>query len=163
MRIIVFSLLCLLFCPIGAQRPRVLISTDIGGTDPDDNQSMIHLMMYSDLFQIEGLVSSPSFGNGSKEEILRMIDLYAKDYPQLKQHNTQLMSPESLRLLCKQGRRGLMPYIGYGESTEGSEWIIQQARKANHGVAALNLSNTAVAGPFTDRQMNATPFLFIAS
>ena len=84
MRIIVFSLLCLLFCPIGAQRPRVLISTDIGGTDPDDNQSMIHLMMYSDLFQIEGLVSSPSFGNGSKEEILRMIDLYAKDYPQLK-------------------------------------------------------------------------------
>ena len=129
MRIIVFSLLCLLFCPIGAQRPRVLISTDIGGTDPDDNQSMIHLMMYSDLFQIEGLVSSPSFGNGSKEEILRMIDLYAKDYPQLKQHNPQLMSPESLRLLCKQGRRGLMPYIGYGESTEGSEWIIQQARK----------------------------------
>lgn len=25
-----------------AQRPRILISTDIGGTDPDDNQSMAH-------------------------------------------------------------------------------------------------------------------------
>lgn len=47
-------------------KPRIIVSTDIGGTDPDDNQSMVHLMMYSDLFQIEGLVSSPSFGNGCK-------------------------------------------------------------------------------------------------
>ena len=47
------------------QHPRVLISTDIGGTDPDDNQSMTHLLMYSDLFDLEGLVSSPSYGDGS--------------------------------------------------------------------------------------------------
>ena len=79
------------------ERFRVLISTDIGGTDPDDNQSMIHLMMYSDLFQLEGLVSSPSFGNGSKQELLRMIDLYAQDYPQLRKHNFKLMSPKALR------------------------------------------------------------------
>ena len=111
------------------ERPRVLISTDIGGTDPDDNQSMIHLMMYSDLFQLEGLVSSPSFGNGSKQEILRMIDLYAKDYPQLKKHTPRLMSPKALRKLCKQGRHGLMPYKGYAEPTEGSQWIIRCARK----------------------------------
>lgn len=67
-------------------KPRVLISTDIGGTDPDDNQSMAHLLMYSDLFNLEGLVSSPSYGEGSKEEILRMIDLYEKDFPKLQQH-----------------------------------------------------------------------------
>ena len=112
--------------------PRVLISTDIGGTDPDDNQSMIHLMMYSDLFQLEGLVSSPSFGNGSKQELLRMIDLYAKDYPQLQKHNPKLISPKSLRRLCKQGRRGLMPYKGYSEPTEGSEWIVRCARKKSN-------------------------------
>ena len=47
-------------------KPRVLISTDIGGTDPDDNQSMAHLLMYNDLFELEGLVSSPSYGSGSK-------------------------------------------------------------------------------------------------
>ena len=69
------------------EKPRVLISTDIGGTDPDDNQSMVHLIMYSDLFNLEGLVSSPSFGSGSKEEILRMIALYEKDYPKLKKKN----------------------------------------------------------------------------
>ena len=61
------------------QRHRILISTDIGGTDPDDNQSMTHLLMYSNEFDIEGLVSSPSFGEGNKEEILRMIDMYEKD------------------------------------------------------------------------------------
>ncbi len=27
---------------------RVIISTDIGGTDPDDFQSMVHLLVYSD-------------------------------------------------------------------------------------------------------------------
>ena len=82
-------------------KPRVLVSTDIGGTDPDDNQSMIHLLMYSDLFELEGLVSSMSFGNGSKEEIVRMIDLYAKDYPQLKKRNAALMSPDAPDIVPK--------------------------------------------------------------
>jgi hypothetical protein len=39
-----------------AERFRVLVSTDIGGTDPDDNQSMAHLLMYSNEFDLEGLV-----------------------------------------------------------------------------------------------------------
>ena len=34
-------------------KPRILISTDIGGTDPDDNQSMTHFLMYSHLFNTE--------------------------------------------------------------------------------------------------------------
>ena len=31
------------------QRPRVIVSTDIGGTDPDDFQSMVHFLVYSDM------------------------------------------------------------------------------------------------------------------
>ena len=57
----VFLLLCLLLNqlfllgqnPVPV-KPRVLISTDIGGTDADDNQSMAHLLMYSDYFNLEG-------------------------------------------------------------------------------------------------------------
>ena len=112
-------------------KPRILISTDIGGTDPDDNQSMTHLMMYSDLFDIEGIVSSPSYGTGSKEEILRMIDLYEKDYEKLSAHAPALMSPDELRKVCKQGRRGAAPLAGYDEPTEGSNWIIDCARRAD--------------------------------
>ena len=76
-----------------SEKYRILVSTDIGGTDPDDNQSMAHLLMYSDRFDIEGLISSPSFGKGSKEEILRMIDLYEKDFKKLQANNQKLMTP----------------------------------------------------------------------
>lgn len=110
-------------------KPRILISTDIGGTDPDDNQSMAHLLMYSDKFIIEGLVSSPSYGNGSKEEILRMIDLYEKDLPKMRQHKKELATPADLRKVTKQGVRGSAPYAGYTKATEGSNWIITCAKK----------------------------------
>jgi hypothetical protein len=59
-------------------KPRIVVCSDIGGTDPDDFQSMIHLLMYADKFKVKGLISSP-FGNGRKEHFLRMIDLYEKD------------------------------------------------------------------------------------
>ncbi|WP_240163441.1 nucleoside hydrolase-like domain-containing protein [Spirosoma taeanense] len=105
------------------------MSTDIGGTDPDDNQSMAHLLMYSDRFNLEGLVSSPSYGEGSKAEILRLIDLYDKDLPKLKKHVKDFPAPDALRAVCKQGRHGAAPYVGYATATEGSNWIIQCARK----------------------------------
>ena len=31
------------------ERYRVIVSTDIGGSDPDDFQSMVHYLLYSDL------------------------------------------------------------------------------------------------------------------
>lgn len=111
------------------QRQRVLVSTDIGGTDPDDNQSMAHLLMYTDRFDLEGIVSSPSYGEGNKEEILRMIDLYEKDLPVLGRHIGGLMSPDSLRAITRQGRKGAAPYCGYTTPTEGSEWIVECARR----------------------------------
>lgn len=110
-------------------KPRILISTDIGGTDPDDNQSMIHLLMYNELFDIEGLVSSPSYGDGNKEEILRTIDLYEKDLPKLKEHKQGFATPEYLRSVAKQGRHGGAPFKGYSTATEGSDWITKCARK----------------------------------
>jgi hypothetical protein len=127
-------LLCLIASSLRAQqpvpvKPRVLISTDIGGSDPDDNQSLTHLLMYSDKFQIEGLVSSPSYGQGSKQEILRMIDLYEQDLPKLAQHQKGLATPRHLRSVTKQGRQGNAPYAGYTTATEGSEWIITCARR----------------------------------
>lgn len=110
-------------------RPRVIISTDIGGTDPDDNQSMAHLLMYSDCVDLEGLISSPSYGKGNKEEIFRMIDLFEKDLPMLNKHIEGLMAPDSLRAITKQGRRGISPYCGYSTPTEGSQWIVECARR----------------------------------
>lgn len=111
-----------------ALKPRILISSDIGGTDPDDNQSMIHLLMYANLFQIEGLVASP-YGNGRKANFLEMIDLYEKDLPSLKEHATGFPDPDSLRVICKQGAIPNAPFKGFDKPTEGSEWIIRCAKK----------------------------------
>lgn len=136
MRIIALLMLPALSCGVdllaqdaGIDKPRVLISTDIGGTDPDDNQSMAHLMMYSDMFDLEGIVSSPSYGSGSKEEILRMIDLYEQDFSKLMAHAPDLMTPDALRTISKQGRRGSAPLAGYAEPTEGSDWIVACAQR----------------------------------
>lgn len=119
------------------EKPRIIVSTDIGGTDPDDKQSMIHLLMYANEFDIEGLVSSPSFGEGSKEEILRMIELYASDLRSLSdglaaeygQARDGFPSPENLVSVTKQGAVGRAPHCGFRQHTEGSDWIIECARK----------------------------------
>lgn len=75
------------------EKPRIIISTDIGGTDPDDNQSMMHYLLYCNEFDCEGLISSPSYGDGDKSEILRMIDLYGQDVEKLRQHDSETNAP----------------------------------------------------------------------
>lgn len=107
---------------------RVIISTDIGGTDPDDFQSMVHLFFYADTLEIEGLISSP-FGPGRKEHILQVINEYEKDYPNLKTYSGKYPSPDSLRSITKQGAIDVAGYAGFDKPTEGSEWIVKCARK----------------------------------
>jgi len=108
------------------EKPRVIVSSDIGGTDPDDFQSMIHFLMYADRFKVEGIIASP-YGQGRKKDILYIIDLYEKDFPRLKQHR-DFPSPEYLRSVTKQGAADACLARGWGEPTEGSEWIIGQAK-----------------------------------
>jgi Cellulose-binding Sde182, nucleoside hydrolase-like domain len=113
---------------LAGDRYRVLVSTDIGGTDPDDFQSMVHLLVYSDSFDIEGLVSS-AFGLGRKEDILNVVDCYAKDYANLRTYSDKYPTPDALRAITKQGEKARAPYAGVRQSTEGSEWIVQCARR----------------------------------
>ncbi|NOR65834.1 MAG: DUF1593 domain-containing protein, partial [Woeseiaceae bacterium] len=113
---------------LAGHRYRVLVSTDIGGTDPDDFQSMVHLLVYADCFDIEGLVSSP-YGPGRKEHILEVIDCYADDYANLKTYSDQYPAPDTLRVITKQGETERAPYAGVRRSTKGSRWIVECARR----------------------------------
>ena len=114
--------------PAAAERPRVLISTDIGGTDPDDFQSLVHLLLYADRFEIEGLVSSP-YGPGRSRHILEVIDQYAIDYPKLSVCSDRYPTPDALRRVTKQGALESASGLGVARSTEGSEWIVRTARR----------------------------------
>jgi len=111
------------------ERPRVIVSTDIGGTDPDDFQSMVHFLLYADHFDIEGLVSSP-YGPGRKTHILQVIDAYESDYTSLRTYSAHYPAPEALRRVTKQGAIDGGP-PGPRRSTEGSEWIVRCARRAD--------------------------------
>lgn len=113
---------------LSGQRYRVIVSTDIGGSDPDDFQSMVHYLLYSDLFDTEGLISSP-WGLGTVKDIHDVIDRYEIDYPNLRSYSTNYPTPEFLRSVTKQGAIDIAPYKGYKQATEGSEWIIQCAKR----------------------------------
>jgi hypothetical protein len=109
-------------------RPRVIVSTDIGGTDPDDFQSLVHLLVYADCFDIEGVISSP-YGPGRKAHILRVIDLYDRDYACLRTYSNAYPTPEALRAVTKQGAVEGAGWEGFGAPTEGSDWIVRCARR----------------------------------
>ena len=109
-------------------RPRVIVSTDIGGTDPDDFQSMVHFLVYADMFDVEGLISSP-YGPGRREHILEVIDRYAVDYGNLKTYSDRYPPPEELRRITREGALDSAPGSGVGRPTEGSDLIVRAARR----------------------------------
>jgi len=88
----------------------------------------VHLLVYADVLDIEGLVSSP-FDMGRKEDILRVIDCYEKDYANLKTYSNKYPTPDALRTITKQGETERAPYAGVRRSTEGSRWIVECARR----------------------------------
>lgn len=110
-------------------RHRVLVSTDIGGSDNDDFQSMIHLLVYADQLEIEGLLSSPPAA-GRVAHIHEAIDAYALDFPHLRAH-ADYPAPEHVHGLAKQGATEPSPAAGYSEPTEASQWIIERAKVAD--------------------------------
>ena len=118
--------------------PRLLITTDIGG-DPDDQQSLVRLLLYANEFDIEGLIASTIDNPQNRElytQIVRSflikekIDAYAKVFENLKQHSADFPVPEKLYQMVKSGSpyRGV-EFIGEGHDTEASDWIVQQIKK----------------------------------
>jgi len=104
---------------------RVIISTDIGGYDPDDFQAMVHYLVHADMFDTEGIIASPP-GAGRVSDILATLDVYEKDYSNLSAHGN-FPTSQSLRNISKQGATNAAPSAGYRTATEGSNWIITRA------------------------------------
>jgi hypothetical protein len=113
-------------------RPRLAVLTDIGG-DPDDQQSMIRLMVYANEFRIQALIATASGGRrGQKESatypelIQEIIDGYGRVLPNLRKHANGWPDADAVRRTVKTGnpRRGL-EFIGGGHDTEGSRELVK--------------------------------------
>ena len=92
---------------------RVIVTSDIGGAYPDDYRSMAHVLLYADVLDIEGLVSSP-FEREGKSKILEVIDAYEKDFPNLRTWSDGYPEPDALRAITKQGGIHPAPVPNYG-------------------------------------------------
>lgn len=108
-------------------KPRVIVSTDIGGSDPDDFQSMVHYLVYADRFDTEGLISSPP-GAGRADAILECLTAYEADYPQLHARSAGYPTAEALRATVRQGAtEAQAEEVPPAEISEGAQRIIEQA------------------------------------
>lgn len=125
---LLLTFVCASFCDEFAdERHRVIVSTDIGGSDNDDYQSMVHFLIYADCFDVEGLLSSPPQA-GRAKHIHEVIDAYHADFPRLRSHATDYPEPQKLRDLVKQGATKPAPQEGFSQATEASNWIVACAR-----------------------------------
>jgi hypothetical protein len=115
-----------------ALKNRVIILTDIEN-EPDDTESMIRLLLYSNLIDIKGLVATTSVHLKDKvfpESILRVVKVYGKVQPNLLKHEPGFPSATALSAIV---RKGLPLYgmfgVGNGKDSPGSELIIQTLKE----------------------------------
>jgi len=106
------------------------ISTDcVEKGEPDDTQSLIRLLLYSDVFDIRGLIATytPHCERSCPEHIRFVIDNYKKAYSNLIKTNRPFTSPEQLYNTIKKGKDKIdFDTAGNDISTEGSRWIVKQ-------------------------------------
>lgn len=118
---------CLLLCACcgnsSQPKPRILVSTDLGGPDEDDYQSMIHLLMFSDIFDIEGIVSTPTGGGGNVDDIKGVIDLFGDKV------RPGFPTVDYLKGITRQGALEIAPYQGFSTPSAGSDLIVECARR----------------------------------
>jgi len=107
---------------------RLIVLTDIGA-EVDDTESMVRLLLYSDVIDIQGLIATTSTWKRtsvSPELIQAVIGAYSKVHSNLVKHDANYPPAEALDALVK---RGLPEYgmkgVGSGKDSEGSDWIIR--------------------------------------
>ncbi|CAM4208646.1 DUF1593 domain-containing protein [Zobellia roscoffensis] len=114
------------------QKNRVIILTDIEA-DPDDTQSLVRLLLYSNEIDIEGIVATTSCwlkNSIHPESIQKVLKAYGEVQPNLKNHHSEFPEVDKLTSLVKNGLPvyGMLG-VGEGKDSEGSNWIIKALEK----------------------------------
>lgn len=124
---------------VNQPKPRLIVLTDIssltpGVAEPDDGQPLIRLMLYTNEFDIEGLIATSNMGHGQRTRpdlIRQVVDAYEKVRPNLLHHDPRYPPAEGLRGCTKAGQEVAGPRVpvetpvGQGKDTEASNWLIR--------------------------------------
>jgi hypothetical protein len=109
---------------------RVVVLTDIAN-EPDDQMSMVRFLVYSNEFDVEGLVAGTSTWMRDRvrpDVINAVIDAYAKVQPNLTRHAEGYPEPSALRAVVASGQTTFgMQGVGPDKMTSGAETILRAA------------------------------------
>jgi hypothetical protein len=115
-------------------KPRVIVMTDIAN-EPDDQMSMVRFLVYSNQYDVEGLIATTSTWMRSKvrpDVIDSLIDAYEQVQPNLEKHQAGFPAADALRKVVVTGQTGFgMSAVGPDRMTPGAELIIRAAQKAD--------------------------------
>ena len=133
-------------------KPILIILTDIGG-DPDDQQSLVRLLVYANEFNIKGIILKhwEEYGNEgfSQQDQYNLTKSYINAYGNvvgnLSKHASGYPSKSYLLSVIKKGGKNvpctlgnshvtniMNKVIGPGRDTDGSNWIIQVVDNAGN-------------------------------
>jgi hypothetical protein len=111
---------------------RVFVLTDIEN-EPDDAQSLVRFLTYSNQWDVEGIVATTSCWQRNKTaewRIHEIVDAYGKVRDNLEAHEPGYPLYEYMKSIVKKGVPKFgMEGVGEGNDSEGSEWLIETLEK----------------------------------
>src|SRR6185369_5740293 len=109
-------------------RTRVIVLTDIEN-EPDDAVSLVRFLLYSNRWDVEGLIATTSVHQRDKTAAWRIrqsIDAYGKVRGNLLKHEPGYPETAYLLSVLREGRPAFgMAAVGEGKDSPGSELVIQ--------------------------------------
>ena len=114
------------------EKQRIVVMTDIAN-EPDDQMSMVRFLVYSNQFDVEGLIATTSTWMKSKvrpDVIQMLVAAYEQVRPKLVLHQPGFPAADSLRSVIASGQAGYgMGAVGPDKMTAGAEMIVRSAEK----------------------------------
>lgn len=132
------------------ERYRIIVTSDfppfpVTNSDPDDVQSIVRFLLYSNELDVEGLiVSAGTFDMvAEKKNMLAVLDEYDKVDENLRKHDAKYPTADALRAITYEGKgnnnsidikwgcgkQSVEDIIGKGKSSEASDAIIAAVDK----------------------------------
>lgn len=109
-------------------KPRVIVLTDIEN-EPDDTQSMIRFLLYSNQWDVEALIATTSIHQRDKTasaSIRRIVAAYGQVRDNLLMHEPGFPTQQHLLSVVRDGRPAFgMTAVGSGMDSPGSDRIIE--------------------------------------
>jgi hypothetical protein len=115
-----------------ADKQRVIVMTDIAN-EPDDQMSMVRFLVYSDQFDVEGLLATTStwMKNRVRPDVIHtLIDAYDQVRPTLLQHRPGFPTAASLKALIASGQPAYgMAAVAPDKMSAGAEVIVRAGQR----------------------------------